>query len=161
VLERVYIETSVVSYLTSRPDRDVVIAGHQQTTRDWWYTRRTDFELCISQLVLTEAAAGNPRAARRRLAVLSTIELLETTVAAKDLTLELLKAGALPSNAANDALHVAVAATQEIPYLLTWNCRHLANARMRPFIEVVCSSNGWTAPVICTPDELLSRGQQP
>lgn len=62
--ERVYIETTIVSYLTARPSRDVVIAGHQQITHDWWDTRRSDYELCVSQLVLDEAGAGDPQAAQ-------------------------------------------------------------------------------------------------
>jgi len=153
--ERVYIETSFVSYLTARPNRDVVIAGHQQITRDWWDTRRQDYELCVSQLVLGESAAGDAQAAQERLAVLQPMTILETTAAALDLTKELLQAGALPSTAADDALHVGVAATHAIPYLLTWNCRHLANARMRPMIENVCVGKGFKAPIICTPEELL------
>ncbi len=81
--------------------------------------------------------------------------VLETTVESVELAKELLQAGALPAKAAADALHIAVAATRSIPYLLTWNCRHLANAAMRPVIEAVCKAKGYTAPIICTPEELL------
>src|SRR5271168_4175406 len=109
--ERVYIETTVVSYLTARPSRDVVIAGHQQVTHEWWDSRRQSYELCVSQLVLQEAAAGNPQAAQERLAVLQSMTFLETTPAALALAKALLQAGALPAQAADDALHIAVAAT--------------------------------------------------
>ncbi len=153
--ERVYIETTVVSYLTARPSRDVVIAGHQQVTQEWWDTRRSDYELCVSQLVLDEAGAGDPQAAQERLAVLQPMLVLETTVAALELAKELIQAGALPAKAAGDALHIAVAATKGVPYLLTWNCRHLANAVMRPMIETACHAKGFKAPIICTPEELL------
>ena len=153
--ERVYIETTVVSYLTARPNRDVVIAGHQQITHEWWDTRRTSYELCVSQLVLDEAGAGDSVAAQERLVVLQPMLVLETTVEALELAKELLQAGALPAKAANDALHIAVAATKGVPYLLTWNCRHLANAVMRPVIEKVCSEKGFKAPIICTAEELL------
>jgi len=153
--ERVYIETTVVSYLTARPNRDVVIAGHQQVTHEWWDSRRTSYELCVSQLVLDEAAAGDAVAAQERLTVLQPMLVLETTAEALELAKELLQAGALPAKAANDALHIAVAATKGIPFLLTWNCRHLANAVMRPVIEKVCSAKGCKAPIICTPEELL------
>jgi hypothetical protein len=153
--ERVYIETTVVSYLTARPNRDVVITGHQQVTHEWWDTRREDYELCVSQLVLGEAAAGDSRAAQERLAVLQPMTVLETTAAALDLAKELIRAGALPAKAADDALHIAVAATHAVPYLLTWNCRHLANATMRPMIESVCAAKGLKAPIICTPEELM------
>ena len=153
--ERVYIETTVVSYLTARPNRDVVIAGHQQITHEWWDTRRESYELCVSQLVRKEAGAGDFQAAQERLEVLKTMTLLATSVEALDLAKELIQAGALPSKAADDALHIAVAAMNGIPYLLTWNCRHLANATMRPVIESVCTGKGVKAPIICTPEELL------
>lgn len=153
--ERVYIETTIVSYLTARPSRDVVIAGHQQVTHDWWDTRRGSYELCLSQLVLGEAAAGDSQAAQERLAILQPMTVLETTAAALDLAKALIQAGALPAKAADDALHIAVAATHAVPYLLTWNCRHLANATMRPMIEAVCATKGFKAPIICTPEELL------
>ncbi len=153
--ERVYIETTVVSYLTARPNRDVVIAGHQQVTQEWWDTQRQKYELCVSQLVLGEAAAGDSQAAQQRLAVLGPMTVLETTAVALELAKELLQAGALPAKAADDALHVAVAATHAIPYLLTWNCRHLANATLRPMIESVCAAKRFKAPIICTPEELL------
>ncbi|MEX0641463.1 MAG: type II toxin-antitoxin system VapC family toxin [Pirellulales bacterium] len=153
--ERVYIETTVISYLTARPSRDVVIAGHQQITHEWWDTRRSGYELCASQLVLDEASAGNAEAAQERLEVLKPMTFLETTAAALALAKELVQAEALPAKAGNDALHIAIAAAQGLPYLLTWNCRHLANATMRPLIESVCARNGLKAPIICTPEELL------
>jgi hypothetical protein len=81
--------------------------------------------------------------------------VLETTQEALELAKELLQAGALPAKAADDALHIAVAATKAVPYLLTWNCRHLANAMMRPIIESVCATKGFKAPIICTPEELM------
>jgi hypothetical protein len=137
MLERGYIETTFVSSLTARPSRDVVIAGHQQTTHEWWDTRRGSYELCASQLILEEAAAGDPQAAQERLDALRPMTFLETTNAALALAKELIQAGALPAQAGSDALHIAIAATQGIPYLLTWNCRHLANATMRPRIESV------------------------
>jgi hypothetical protein len=153
--QRVYIETTFVSYLTARASRDVVIAGHQQITHEWWDTCRGGYELCASQLVLQEAGAGDLEAAQERLEVLAPMILLATTTEALGLAKDLLHAGALPAKAGTDALHIAIAATQGVPYLLTWNCRHLANATMRPLIESVCANNGFTAPIICTPEELL------
>jgi hypothetical protein len=153
--DRVYIETTFVSYLTARPSRDVVFAGHRQITREWWDTRRANFELCVSQLVVDEAAAGDPQAAKERLEILKDMTLLETTVEALAFAKELIRAGALPQKAADDALHIAVAATNGVPFLLTWNCRHLANATMRPSIDAACASNGLKPPIICTPEELM------
>jgi predicted nucleic acid-binding protein len=152
--QRVYIETSFVSYLTARPSRDVVVVAHQQITREWWNQSRADFELCTSQLVLQEAGSGDPEAVQERLVILKSMLLLDTTEAAVILAEELVRARALPEKAADDALHIAVAASQKIPYLLTWNCRHMANATMRPVIDAVCASKGYKAPIICTPEEL-------
>lgn len=153
--DRVYVETTIVSYLTGRPSRDVVIAGHQQITHEWWDTRRENYELCISEVVLDEAASGDPEAAQERLDVLIAMILVQTTADALSLAQALVDAGALPAKAADDALHIAVAAVNKVPYLLTWNCRHLANATMRPIIETVCAAKGFKAPIICTPEELL------
>src|SRR5205085_197069 len=141
--ERVYIETTFVSYLTARPNRDVVIAGHQQVTHEWWDIRRASYELCVSQLVLDEAGAGDAQAAQERLLVLRPMLVLETSADALALAKDLLQAGALPAKAADDALHIAIAATKSVPYLLTWNCRHLANAVMRPVIETICRARGF------------------
>ena len=149
-----FVETTVVSYLTARASRDVVIAGHQQSTHEWWDNRRTDYELCASELVLREAGGGDPEAAKERLEVLKAMILLETRPEALELAEELVKAGALPVKAGDDALHIAIAADQKIPYLLTWNLRHMANATMRPMIEAVCAVKGYKAPIICTPEEL-------
>jgi len=154
MLQRVYMETTIVSYLTARPNRDPVIAGHQQITRDWWDQARSDFELCTSLLVLQEAGSGDPEVAQDRLIILKSMILLDTTEAAVVLAEELVRANALPAKAADDALHIAVAASQKIPFLLTWNCRHMANAIMRPVIESVCAKMGYKAPIICTPEEL-------
>ena len=152
---RVYIETTFISYLTAWPHPDVVIAGHQQVTHEWWDQCRGNYELCVSQLVLQEAGAGDPQAAQERVNLLRTMTCVETTAEALALAKELLLAGALPAKAAEDALHIAIAAAQRIPYLLTWNCRHMANATMRGLIETVCAKYGFTAPIICTPEELM------
>ena len=153
-MERVYLETTFVSYLTARASRDVVIAGHQQSTKEWWDDCRGDYQLCASELVFREAGAGDPQAAQERLDVLKNVVVLETRQEALDLAKDLVQAGALPAKAFEDALHIAIAADQKIPYLLTWNLRHMANATMRPLIETVCANKGYKAPIICTPEEL-------
>jgi hypothetical protein len=153
---KVYVETTVVSYLTAWPSQDVLIAAHQHITRDWWETSRDNFELCASQMVIDEAEAGDEEAAKERMQKLSNATMLEITSEARELAKELLRSHALPAKAADDALHVAIAAVHNVPYLLTWNCRHLANAAMRPIIESVCENNGYQAPIICTPEELMA-----
>lgn len=145
----------MISYLMARPNRDVVIAGHQKITRDWWQTCRDRFDLVASQLVVREASAGDPQAAKERLERLTTLTLLEVTEEAVTLAQELITTGAVPEKAAEDALHLAIAVTNGVEYLLTWNCKHLANATMRRKIEDVCRSAGYEPVIICTPEELL------
>lgn len=152
---KVYVETTVISYLTARPSRDVVVAGHQQTTQDWWRTCRDRFELVASQLVLGEASTGDPEAARRRVEVLGGLSLLEITPEASALALQLVENAAVPAKAAQDAMHLSVAVTNGVNYLVTWNCRHLANAVLRAKIEEACRAAGYEPVIICTPEELL------
>lgn len=150
---KAYIETSVVSYLTAWPSRDLVRAAHQQVTRDWWAERET-FDLFASQFVLDEAAAGDVDAATSRLAALEEVVLLEVTEDAIILAQSLVAGGGLPANARVDALHVATAAVHGMDYLLTWNCKHIANASLRGRIEDLCRAAGVEPPTICTPLEL-------
>ena len=150
----VYIETSIVSYLTARPSRDLLVAAHQQLTVAWWDQQRPHYELFTSQVVLAEARAGDPEAAQRRLAVLERLPLLDVTDAAITLAAALVSGQALPAQAAQDALHLAVACVHGMEYLLTWNCAHLANARLRSRIEQICREAGYVPPIICTPEEL-------
>jgi predicted nucleic acid-binding protein len=152
---KVYVETSVISYLTAWPSRDIVIAGHQQTTRDWWQEQSQSFQLVASQLVIQEASAGDTVAAQERLKILKNIELLEVTEDAMNLAQVLIQSGPLPRKAAEDALHIAIAVTNGVEYLLTWNCKHIANASMRSSIERICRSAGYEPTIICTPEELL------
>ncbi len=150
---KTYIETSVVSYLTARPSRDLVRAAHQQVTRDWWAERET-FDLFTSQFVLDEAAAGDVDAATSRLAALQEVALLEVTEDAIILAENLVAGGGLPAKARVDALHVATATVHGMDYLLTWNCKHIANALLRGRIEYLCRAMGFEPPIICTPLEL-------
>ncbi len=152
---RVYIETTVVSYLTARPSRDLVVAAHQEVTREWWEERRSGFELYVSQLVIQEAAAGHPEAARRRLDELAGVPSLALREEAVALARRLIDRGAVPSQAAADALHIALATVHGMDYLLTWNCRHIANAEIRQAVASVCELHGYEPPVICTPEELM------
>lgn len=153
---RVYIETSVLSYLTALPSRDLVRAAHQQITSEWWTNRET-FDLFISQAVLAEAGRGDRSAVARRLDAVVGIHVLTATAEAQALARALLKAAALPTKAAVDAAHVAIAAVHGMNVLLTWNCTHIANALMRPRIEHVCRDNGFEPPIICTPEELHQK----
>ncbi len=154
---RVYLETTIPSYLTAWLSRDLVMAGHQQTTREWWDTRREDFELFVSQFVIDEAGAGDPDAAARRLAVLANVPLLDPGEHIHTLADALMKRVPLPPKAIADSLHIAIATINGMDYLLTWNCTHIANAALRANIEAVCREYGYEPPVICTPEELLKE----
>ncbi len=151
----VYIETSVVSYLTARPSRDVVIAAYQEITREWWRGAPERFTLVASAFVVAEARAGDPEAARTRLEVLESVALLDAAPDAEDLAQALIDYGAVPRRAAEDAAHIAIAVTNGVDFLVTWNFRHIANATMRAQIERVCRQAGYEPPVICTPNELM------
>lgn len=152
---RLYLETTIPSYLTALPSRDLVVAAHQEITREWWARRRTDFKVFISQLVIRECSRGDQDAAARRLVVLDGIPLLDEDDRVYELAAALTTGLGIPARAAADAIHVAVAVLHGMDYLLTWNCTHLANAELRSAIEEICRSSGYVAPVICTPEELM------
>lgn len=151
----VYIETSVVSYLTARPTGNLLAAAWQKTTADWWDAERPRFDICTSDLTIEEAGRGNPEAAARRLQALDGIAILPITEAVVSLSAALLYGRALPENAQNDAIHIGVSAVHGVDYLMTWNFRHLANAETRRIIRRVCEQQGYASPEICTPSELI------
>ena len=155
-----YIETSVVSYLSARRSRDVVVAAYQEVTREWWRMASVRFDLVASALVVAEARAGDPDAARTRLAALESVPLLYATSDAESLANALVEAGAVPRQAADDAAHIAIAVTNGVDFLVTWNFRHIANAAMRTRIEHVCRQAGYEPPVICTPNELMEADDE-
>lgn len=151
---KVYLETTIVSYLTAEPTRDVVQAAHQQLTREWW-DRRARFDLFVSQTVITEASGGNAEAASRRLAALEGVPSLAVSAEAVDLAAQFVRAQAMPEKAAVDALHCATAVVNGMDYVVTWNCTHIANAAIREKIERTCREAGFEPPIICTPEELM------
>ena len=139
----------------SRPSRDLIVAAHQELTREWWETRARRFDLVISELVAQEAGGGDPDASRSRLVAIEGIAILALTDEAVFIAEDLVGRGPIPPEATADALHIAVAAANGIDYLLTWNCRHLANASLRVQIAALLENAGYACPVICTPEELM------
>lgn len=152
--QKVYIETSIPSYLKAWRSRDLVVAGNQETTKEWW-DRRYDFDLYISEFVLQEVANGDFNAAEERLEALDGIPVIDITEEVAIIAEKLLSEASLPSKARIDALHIATATIGGMDYLLTWNCAHIANPAFRFRIESVVRSFGYEPPIICTPLELL------
>jgi predicted nucleic acid-binding protein len=150
----VYIETSIVSYLASRPSRDIRVAANQHTTASWWETGSARFDLYVSEIVLAEAARGDAAAAQRRLSIIRHLPELEVNQEVELLAKALVDEGPIPQKAILDGFHIAVAAVHGIQYLLTWNCTHIANAVMRTRIEWTCRRYSYEPPIICTPLEL-------
>jgi len=154
---KVYIETTIPSYLVARPSRDLLIAAHQQLTRDWWELRGPAFDLYVSEPVLEEAAAGDAIPAKKRLELLADIRVLALTEGIMKLAESLVAEGPIPRKAAGDALHIAIATSYACEYLLTWNCRHIANAEIQRIARLVVRRHGFELPTICTPEELMGE----
>jgi predicted nucleic acid-binding protein len=150
---RVYVETTIPSYLTAWPSNNLLRAAHQQVTREWW-DRRAAFDLYVSPLVVVECQAGDPKAAAERLAALAGVPILDQPPEVAALAEALVREVPLPPKAGADAVHIATAAVHGMQYLLTWNCTHIANVTLRPRIEQVCRAAGCEPPLICTPQEL-------
>jgi hypothetical protein len=152
---RVYLETTIPSYLTARPKNDLLRTAWQQVTRDWWDFRRHDFELFVSEAMIDECRAGDPAAAAARLVAIQNIEVLRETPEALSLAKALIASLKLPARAEIDALHIALSAVHKVDYLLTWNCTHIANAAFTTRIVATCSKAGYRVPIICTPQQLM------
>jgi hypothetical protein len=151
----VYIETSIVSYLTARPSRDLIVAGHQQLTHEWWRKARPQVQCLISPYVIDEASQGDQQAAQKRLEAIAEFPILTLNEDIKALALTYQKAAQIPEKAKLDAFHLAFPAWYKIDYLLTWNCKHIANANVRKIIGNINRQLNIHTPIICTPEELM------
>jgi hypothetical protein len=151
---KIYIETSIVSYYTSRPSRDIITAARQQVTRGWWEESRNQFDTYISALVLEEAKGGDPIAAENRLAALKGMPVLKITDEAEELADVFVKFSPIPETHSEDALHIALAVINGMDFLVTWNFHHINNARMKKEITKISEKNGYECPMICSPEEI-------
>ena len=151
----VYLETSIISYLTAWIGRDLIVAANHETTREWWSLRKDEYDVYVSLAVVDESRFGDPEAARHREEVLIELPKLEIDDSVTALSKRLITGVPLPPKAETDALHIALAAVHGMKYLLTWNCTHIANAKLRLNIDAICRAAGYEPPVICTPLELL------
>ena len=156
VKPKLYIETSIVSYITSRPSRDVVINANQQLAQEWWENHHR-FDLFVSELVINEVSKGDVLMAQKRLDLIQDIPLIDFNDEAKDLAKEILRQNILPPKATLDVFHIAISVVHEIDFLLTLNCKHIANAFIFRRIEKICSEFGYETPIVCTPQEILEK----
>jgi hypothetical protein len=150
----VYIESSVISYLTARPSNDLVKSARQAITEEWWQKEKTRFTIFVSTLVEEEISRGNPEAAQRRLEVSDKIQNLSISSDAKEIAEVLISTGAVPSNSEEDALHIGIATAHGMHFLLTWNFKHINNAETKSVINKTIESLGYIAPILCLPEEL-------
>lgn len=156
-MEAVYLETSFISYLVALPSRDLIVAAHQQISHEWWNTQRYKYDCFISQLVIDEASFGDKSMIRKRLEIIQSLNALEVTDEVEQLAEVIIKNGIIPRSAMTDAAHIALASIHRMDYILTWNCKHLANASVQKRVRRVCQENGYLAPDICTPEELMGN----
>jgi len=151
---RIYIESTIPSYLVALPARDLLQGARQQTTKDWWDLKRHQHTLFTSQIVLDEISSGETEMARQRLELLAGMAVLRVNEEAESLTLQILGSGLLPASADRDAAHIALATVYEMDILWSWNCRHIANAAIQARLRLLVEKSGFVLPVLCTPDEL-------
>ena len=155
MLESIYIETTIPSLYTGRPSPRIVEAARQCLTQEWWDYHRESYRVVTSQTVHDECSKGEVAMAKKRLSLLRGIPLLQLTVPVAQIAKELLARQIIPRKASDDAIHIAVASVHAIDYLLTWNCKHLANPKIWWRVSEVVSEFGYTPSVICTPEDLI------
>ncbi|MFK5924430.1 MAG: type II toxin-antitoxin system VapC family toxin [Verrucomicrobiota bacterium] len=155
--ETVFIETTIPSYYVARPSRDIVQAARQQLTIEWWTFHRPRFDIFSSQSVIAEASRGDSEMAEARLQLMADVPLLSLDDLVGTVAQHLLDDAIIPEKAAEDAIHISCAAVHNMDYLLTWNCRHIANPQIRRRIREVLEGMGIAMPVICTPEEFVSN----
>ncbi len=152
---KVYLETSIISYLTAVSGSDVVAVARQAITKDWWKKHRRNYELFVSDAVEQEASLGNPVMSHVRLKSMKPLTKLATSDMAIELAESLVRRKAVPEKASADALHIAIATVEEMNFLLSWNFKHIVNAQMQGKIEQICENEGYKPIIICTPDSLV------
>jgi predicted nucleic acid-binding protein len=153
--ETVYIETSILGYLTARSTKNLILAANMEITKDWWESRRSAFTLYTSEAALEEVAQGDGEIAAQRLEILHDFPLLALNKDVQGLAAQFLSRSNLPLKARVDAIHIAAATVHGIDYLLTWNCKHIANAQIQGKLAEISLDFGYVLPVLCTPNELM------
>lgn len=152
---RVYIETTIPSYVVARASRSPFQEAHQQITKRWWESERKKHDLFTSQVTLDEVVAGDSEMAAARVALLADARFLALTAEAESLAKLFLSSGVLPFTADRDALHIALAAAHQMDILLSWNCRHIANASIQMRLRRLAVSSQYELPLLCTPEQFF------
>jgi len=151
----VYIETSIIGYLTTKPSNDSLTAAHQQITADWWQTIQPQVTCFISPFVVREISQGHPEAATRRLQIVSHLSVLHHNDKIEQLAHTYFAATGIPEKTRMDAFHLAMAVWHQMDYLLSWNCKHIVSARVRKIVQEINQQQNMLTPIICTPQELM------
>ena len=151
----IYIETSVIGYLTSKPSRDLIVAAHQQITSDWWENALRHYNAYISSIVLEEISRGDINMAQLRLEKVSSFPVLEVLPEVRNLADAYFSTLDIPEKARADSYHLAIASWHGIDFLVSWNCTHIVNGRIKMLIEEINARQGIRTPIICTPEELM------
>lgn len=154
-METIYIETTIIGHLGGRILSDTLVAARQLVTRNWWEHQSINYQVYVSYLVIDECSAGNTTAANKRLEFIADLDIVGGSDEADMLANALITSKAIPQTEPRDAMHISLAATNGVKYLLTWNFKHIANAQLRTKIEETCRVNGYEPPIICTPEELM------
>lgn len=151
---KVYIETSIVSYYTACPSREPIVAAYQEITHEIWPVLQKRYDLYISALAIQEVYRGDQKAAEKRLGVLSAISVLEISQDAQNIADRLIDDNAIPSEYGEGALHVAIASINGMDLLFTGNFSHINTISIKTKIVESIENQGYRPPAICSPDEL-------
>jgi predicted nucleic acid-binding protein len=152
-----YIETTVVSYFTAQPSRDLLVAGHQEATRELWPSLTTLYDTYVSALVYEEAARGDAEQAAKRLLAIKSFRMLDVDEDARVLAERIVRGKGVPPEYPEDALHMAIAAVNGIAVVVTWNFAHLSNPFTRMMVRQIVENEGYVCPEVCSPEELLEN----
>lgn len=153
-MSSIYLETTIPSYLASRPSRDLVTAAHQQITHEWWGQVRVNFDVFVSEAVLEEIRAGDQALSARRMKLVEDLPVLVLNSEVSGLVRLYSGRLGLPEHASTDVVHIAFAVAYELDYLVTWNCKHIANGRVIQRLTSINREVGRSTPIIVTPEEL-------
>ena len=153
----VYVETSIISYLTGRPSRDLVVAARQEVTRQWWQNAGERFYLLTSPMVQEELSHGDPEAARLRLQAADGLPALPESDDVIRRVADLQANLGLPESALADIFHIAYSVVYEVDFLVTWNCAHIANPHVLRCLRDLAHEMAFFLPTIVTPDALMEN----